>query len=304
MANPLLIELGVGVAANVGTYILIEVGKDVSASGHQVWEQGWDKNAITTNFETTMKDLPVNQGMLIAFDTFEAADGSTYAVGPTPYGTGSAPEDPLVTIGFSRKAAADYGASIAKSQSPTVGWEHTGSRFYWASKSPDGKVKLFRADETQLLRRQFAKSTRAFSQAARASQGDVISKLAAQNELFDNLENEFREELRAKNLEGQLLAARSKMRQADALMRRAKADRQKALKQAEDAKGLQNVIDLFKLGGSMTSFIGSATARADYAASETQTATVNYNSNVNVYINVLKQTTINQGLLPQNPVLP
>ncbi|MEP3443147.1 MAG: hypothetical protein ABJN72_16850 [Sulfitobacter sp.] len=304
MAGPLLVDIGVEVLTNMGSHILIEAGKDVKADGFKWLQEGLDTSAIETRFDETFKALPTNEGMLVAFDTFAAPDGSTFAVGPTPYGTGHAPEDPLIDIGFSRKAAAEYGTSIANAQAPAAGWTHTGSRFYWAVKRPAGQVILFRADSDELLRRQFAKTTRAFSLAARAAQGDALTKLTEQSALFDTLENEFREELRSKDLEGRLLSARSKMRKADDLLRRASADRSKALRQAENGKGLQNIIDLFQLGSNMTGFIGAATARADYAASEAHNATQNYNTSVEIYIDILNQTTVNHGLIPASPALP
>lgn len=304
MTNPLLLELGKATATGVAAELLLESGKHLANQGFKVVTEGIDRVRLQVELQKKLSAVPTGQGMLVGFEVFTASDGKTYAYGPTPYGVGKRPEDPLVAIGFSRKAAAEYGQSIADSRDPAAGWERTGGRFYWVSRDQSGNFRTFAADEGQLLSRAFTAQSRFFSSAALAGQGTNLEKLAEQEKLFNEIEDQFREDLRSANMEGRLAGIRAKMRYADQQIRKAQREQKKALAEAKSAKDLQNVISLLGLAGSMTSFAASATAKADYKKTVVNNMTNTYNTNVQVYIQTIQQnTTINPGILPDSPDL-
>ena len=109
MANPLLIELGKAAATGAAADFLLESGKHLTNKGFKVVREGIDQARIQTELQKQLSVIPAGKGMLVGFDIFTAPDGQSYAYGPTPYGAGTRPEDPLIAIGFSRKAAAEYG---------------------------------------------------------------------------------------------------------------------------------------------------------------------------------------------------
>lgn len=305
MTGSLLAPIRVAMVTSAAGDFLQTSAKSLTSQGFKMVREGIDQNNMRSKLQEKMQAIPVGQGMLISFEIFTAPDGKTYAYGPTPYGVGKRPEDPLIAIGFSRKSAAEYGQSIVEAREGATGWTHSGGRYYWVAKDQAGEVRFFAANETEILRRSFTAQARAFSSAARASQGDTLTKLARQEKLFNTIETQFRDELRKTKIESRLANIRADMRQADQQIRKAKQARAKALQEAKSGQGLQNVIDLLGLAGNITSFAAQATAKANYNKTVVNNMTQKYNQNVNLYINTIQQnTTINMGLLPANPTIP
>jgi hypothetical protein len=302
--SSILKQIAIGFGTNIGSSIVVETGKLAVQDGANLVTEFRDEAAIARTVDTLVAELETGEGLLVGYLRFTAPDGSSYASGPLPYGTGARPEDPLIAIGYSRKAQAEYQRSVAERAAPAAGWEEDSSRFYWVAKSPEGQLRLFRVDENKLVLRAYTQMARARGEAALASAGEALNKLADQKRIFDRVENEMREELREKDLEARLVTVRSKMRAAEDLMRRARKDRQDALDRAEEAKKLQTVIDLLKLGGSTASFIDAATADAGYAESSGNRATAEYNTQVEINIEILLDAGTDPGVLPPNPKLP
>lgn len=294
-------ELAVGVGANSLTSMLESSG----SKGYKFIAGAIDRAAIGAEFDKQLLGLKQGQGALYGFVQFKAPDGSVLEHGPFPFGSGSRPAEPLVSLGYSNKAAAGLGLEAVEKLELPPGTQWSGASYYWAMRDAEG-INIFHVDDTKaLLAEAMAEQFRHRALPILASKGPTLDKLSAQSKLFDGLENKLRDELRSKNIEGQLLGSREKMRRADEIIRRAKADRQTALAEAKQAQGFQNISNLFGLAASFTSFVEVATAKAEYAKTEEKGAVNNYNSHVTNYILILNEnTSVSPGSLPETPLLP
>lgn len=294
-----------GVATGVGANVLTSILESGASRGANFVGEAFDRAAVEKNFDQRLSSLSQGQGALFGFVRFRAPDGQILEHGPIPLGEGTKPADPLVSLGFSNRAAAQMGAEAVSALEPPAGTQWQGMSFYWAARTADG-VEVFHVDDAEALQAEAIGSIyRQQALPILASRGDALTKLTRQAELFDDLENQMRDELRSAGIEAELTGIRQQMRQADDLFRRAQADREAALARAESARGLQEVTQLFGLAANFTGFLNTATAQADYATSEQVNATNVYNVNVTRYITILQQnTTINSNALPSTPTLP
>lgn len=290
--------LTVSVGANVVTSLLEHAGR----SGVHLAIEGLDKAALEKVFAERLNALPQSGGELYGFLRFRAPDGSTIRHGPISFGDGKRPADPLISLGFSNRAAKGMGEHAVSRLNAPAGTEWDGVDYYWATKTGDGIV-LFIVDDAEALQAEAIGAIyRQKALAILASKGDTLTKLARQAELFDQLEDQIRDELRQSGIEARLAGIRQAMRQADALFRRASADRKAALERAEKARGLQQVSQVLGLSASFTYFADLATAQAGYAASEQANAASTYNLSVKTYIQVIRQnTTVSPQALPSQP---
>ncbi|MBC6402341.1 MAG: hypothetical protein GDA39_07350 [Hyphomonadaceae bacterium] len=305
MASITQISVISDIAAGVGADVLTAVLKSVAGRGIAFIGEKIDRSVIEKEFEKRLIALPIGQGALFGFTRFRAPDGRTLEHGPIPLGEGTRPAAPLVSLGFSNKAARQMGADVVEALKPPAGTQWRGMTFYWAVRTAD-RVEIFHVDDPAALQAEAIGSIyRQQALTILASQGDTLSKLTRQAELFDELETQMREEIRKAGIEAELAGIRQQMRQADALFRRAQADRDAAIARAEKARGLQEVTRLLGLAASFTNMVDVAMARADYATSEQKSATEIYNINVNKYILFFRENkNISSDALPEEPLLP
>tara|TARA_R110002124_G_scaffold114217_1_gene268769 strand:+ start:1568 stop:2512 length:945 start_codon:yes stop_codon:yes gene_type:complete len=294
-----------GVATGVGANVLTAILGAAADQGVSFVGEALDRAAVEANFDQRLSALPQGKGALFGFVRFRAPDGQILEHGPIPMGEGTRPADPLVSLGFSNRAAAQMGVEAVAALQPPAGTQWQGMSYYWATRTAEG-IEVFHVDDSSALQAEAIGSIyRQQALPILASRGDALTKLTRQAELFDSLEDQMRDELRSAGIEAELTGIRQQMRQADALFRRAQADREAALARAESAKGLQEVTQLFGLAANFTGFVDTATAQADYATSEQVNATNTYNVNVTRYILLFQQnTTINSSALPSAPTLP
>lgn len=305
MAQVLLGQFLLGAVSSIAGTLVLEAGKDIKSQGLQWYLDDQNQNQIEARFATDISSLNLGQGALYGFATYRAPDGQSYAVGPVPFGIGSAPENPLIDIEFSDRAARGLSAGLAEKLQPAAGWEDAGYTYYWAARLPDGKVAFYRADAGAIEQKSRNEILRIRSRAARASQGPAITKLSEQARLFDEIENRFRDDFRSAEVEAQLLAARQKMRRSDALFREATARQQAALERARKAQGIQDAMALFNLAAGMTGLIANAQAEADYHKTSGQNAGTQYNIHVETYLIIIRENTpASGGILPSNPKIP
>lgn len=288
-----------GLADGVGAGVLLGILDHAGSAGVDMAIGMLDRNAIETSFGNELSGISKGRGALYGFMRFTAPDGSTIKHGPVAFGAGQQPSDPLVSLGYSNKAAANIGAEALTNLQAPAGTRWQGMDFYWATKTQDG-VEVFSVDNPAALQAEVTGAI--FRQKALpilATKGSAVTKLSRQTELFDEIEDKMRGELRKSGVEARLAGIRQTMRHADALMRKAIADRQAALARADQAKGFQNVANIFGLAANFTNLANVATAQADYAKSEQTNAATTYNSNVNLYIQVIqKNTSIDPQALP------
>ncbi|MDB6183059.1 hypothetical protein [Paracoccus fistulariae] len=299
-----LLAGGTKVAVGAAGEALLERAIDDGLSyGATFLTEYYDRSQVVDGYGGALINLPQGQGMLFAVTVLNNPDGSTFAYPPISLGTGRRPVDPLVNINISKAALAHLGLETAQSLDAGRSFTYKEMRFYWAARLPDGDVEIFRADSASLHAQQTAEIIRTSILATSASDSDSLRKLAAQADLFDTLEDRMRDELREKGLEGQLTSARAKMRDARQLYERAAADRDRALKEASDLEGLQELSSLFGLAANFGSLIGAANAKSEYAKTEMQNGANQYNLNIQTTISIYQQTTLSPNLLPEAPEL-
>lgn len=294
-----------GVATGVGANVLTAVLEAVADRGVKFIGETLDRAAVAKDFEQRLTALPAGQGALFGFARYRTPDGRILEHGPIPLGEGTEPAAPLVSLGFSNKAAAQMGANAVSALKPPAGTQWKGMSYYWAARTADG-VEVFHVKDPAALQAEAIGSIyRQQALAILASRGDALKKLTRQTELFDELETRMRGELRKAGIEAELTGIRQKMRRADILFRRAQADKEAALARAEKASGLQELSKLLGLAVSFTNLAAGAMAQADDATREQKNATHVYNLNVKKYQVIFKEnTTINSDALPHNPNLP
>jgi len=293
-----------GVATGVGANVLTSLLEHAGRSGVRFAIETLDKTAIERAFGEKLSALPQGRGELYGFMRFRAPDGSTIKHGPISLGEGRRPADPLVSLGYSNRAAKGMGEDGVSRLNAPAGTKWEGMDYYWATRTAEG-VELFSVDDAESLEAEAIGTIyRQKGLAILASEGDNLTKLARQAKLFDQLENQIRDELRRSGVEERLAGIRQAMRRADALFRRASADREAALRRAHEAKELQRVSQIFGLVSNFTRFADLATAQANYAASEQSNAVSSYNVNVINYIRVIQEgTTMSLQALPSQPEL-
>ena len=291
-------SVSTGVGANVLTSLLEHVGR----GGVRLAIETLNKALLERSFAERLNALPQGRGELYGFIRYRAPDGSTIRHGPISLGAGKRPADPLVSLGFSNRATQGMGEDAVSRLNAPAGTKWEGMDYYWATKTADG-VELFSVDDAEALQAEAIGTIyRQKALAILASKGDTLNKLANQSTLFDEIEGQMRDEIRRSGIEARLAGIRQSMRQADALFRRASADRKAALDRANQARGLQLFSEMMGLAGNFTNFVNVATAQADYAASEQANAANTYNVNVIRYIQVIqKNTTVSPQALPSGP---
>ena len=291
-----------GTATGVGASLLTSLLEHAGQSGVRFAIETLDKAALERTFSEKLNALPQGRGELYGFMRFRAPDGSIIKHGPISLGDGKRPADPLVSLGYSNRAAKRMGEDPVSRLNAPAGTEWDGIDYYWAIRTAEG-VELFRVDDAASLQAEAIGTIyRQKALAILASKGDTLTRLTRQAKLFDVLEEQMRDELRRSGIEARLASIRQAMRRADALFRRASADREAALRRADKAKGLQQVSQILGLVANFASFVDVANAQANYAASEQANAANGYNINVINYIEVIQQnTTVSPQALPSQP---
>lgn len=293
-----------GLPGEVAKEVIVSVGKELAQDSINWAKDGLSEAQIRGTFQSPLENVSRESGALFGFATFSAPDGSEIVSGPIFFGSGKSPHDPLVNMGFSSSAIRGLGNDISVSLQPSAGLQWKTFRFYWAVKLPNGSIEFFRADSESLMANAIGSRIRVEGLALQASSGPNTEKLANQATLFNELEDQLRDEIRSSGIEGQLLTIRSRMREAQALYERAGTDRDAALARARSSQSLDNFRQVLGMASLFAKFTDDAMKDANYNQTEMQGAVVNYNNSVTTYNElVIHNTNINKNVLPESPQL-